>query len=132
MILASGDIAIRILIELCQKILDGKRITEDWVTSVAIPIMNGRGVVINCGMYTGGKLIEHAMKIDETILEKRLRKTVTIDDMQLGYMPGKGTIDAIFILRWIKEEYLAKQNKLYICFVDQEKAFDGVPRKDVE
>ena len=32
-----------------------------------------------------------------------------MDDMQFGFMPGKGTIDAVFILMWIQEEYLAKQ-----------------------
>ena len=37
------------------------------------------------------------MKIVEKALEKRLRKIVTIDDMQFGYVPGKGTIDAVFI-----------------------------------
>ena len=47
-------------------------------------------------------------------------------------MPGKGTIDAVFILRRIQEEYLAKQKKLYMCFVDLEKAFDRVPWKVVE
>ena len=47
-------------------------------------------------------------------------------------MPGKGTIDSVFILRRIQKEYSAKQKKLYMCFVDQEKAFHRVPRKDVE
>ena len=77
------------------------------------------------GMYGGDKLLEHAMKIVEKVLEKRLRKIVTIDDMQFGFMSGKGTIDAVFILRQIQDEYLAKQKKLCMCFVDLEKAFDG-------
>ena len=55
-----------------------------------------------------------------------------IDGMQFGFMPAKGPIDAVFILRWIQEEYLGKQEKLYMCFVDLEEAFDGVPRKVVE
>ena len=53
-------------------------------------------------------------------------------EMKFGFMPGKGTIDAVFILRGIQEEYLTKQKKLYICFVDLEEAFDRVPRKAVE
>ena len=40
-------------------------------------------------------------------------------------MPGKGTIDAVIILRWIQEEYIAKQQKLYMCFVDLGKVFDS-------
>ena len=52
--------------------------------------------------------------------------------MFFGFMPANGTIDEVFILRRIQEEYLVKQKKLYICLVDQEKAFDRVPRKVVE
>ena len=47
-------------------------------------------------------------------------------------MPGKGTIDAVFISRRIQEECLAKQYKSYMCFVYLEKAFDRVPGKVVE
>ena len=38
MILASGDVGIRVLMELCHRTLDGKGITADWSTSVTIPI----------------------------------------------------------------------------------------------
>ena len=44
------------------------------------------------------------MKIVVEILEETLRKIITIDDMQFGFMPGKGTIDAVFILRRIQGE----------------------------
>ena len=40
-ILASGDVEIRALMEHCQRILDGKGMPEDWATSVAIHIFNG-------------------------------------------------------------------------------------------
>ena len=52
--------------------------------------------------------------------------------MQYGFMPGRGTIDAIFILRQLQEKYLGKKKCLYYCFVDLEKAFDSVPRKVIE
>ena len=57
---------------------------------------------------------------------------VKVDVMQFGFMPGKGVIDAVFILRRLQEEYLDKKKKLYICFNDLEKAFDRVPRKVLE
>ena len=57
---------------------------------------------------------------------------VKVDEMQIGFMPGKGTIDAVFILRRLQEEYLDKEKKLYMCLVDLEKAFDRVPRKVLE
>ena len=108
MILASGDVGIRVLMELCHGILDEKGMPEDWTTSVSIPIFRGKGDIMNCGMYRGVKLLEHAMKIFEKVLEKRLKTIVMIDDMQIGFMPGKGTIDAVLILTQI-QEYLANE-----------------------
>ena len=49
--------------------------------------------------------------------------------MQFGFVPRKGTIDAVFILRRIQVEYLAKQKKLCMCFVDLLEAFHRVLRK---
>ena len=43
--------------------------------------------------------------------------------MQFGFMPGKEKVDAIFIVRRIQEEY-QKDKKLYMCFIDMEKAFE--------
>ena len=78
------------------------------------------------------KLLEHGMKVLERILDKRLRQRINVDDMQCGFMPGRGTIDAIFILRQLQEKHLNKKKCLYYCFVDLEKAFDRVPRKVIE
>ena len=72
------------------------------------------------------------MKIVEKVLERRMRRVVEVDEMQFGFMPGKGTIDAMLILRRLQKEYLYKEKKLYMCFVDLEKAFDRVPRRVFE
>jgi hypothetical protein len=57
---------------------------------------------------------------------------VEIDEMQCGFMPGKGTVDALFMARMLQERYGRKKRKLYMCFVDLEKAFDRVLRKVIE
>lgn len=41
--------------------------------------------------------MEHELKILERVVGERLRKEVGIDDMQFGFMKGRGTTDAIFI-----------------------------------
>ena len=65
----------------------------------------------------------------ERVIEARLRKTVKIDEMQFGFCPGKGTTDAIFIVRQVQEKFLGKQKELWMAFVDLEKAFDRVPHE---
>ena len=51
--------------------------------------------------------------------------------MQFGFMPGKGTTDAIFIMRQVQEKHQARKKKLYYAFVDLENAFDRVRREVV-
>ena len=53
----------------------------------------------------------------------------SIDDSQFGFVPGRGTTDAIFVVRQLQEKYLAANKRLYMAFVDLEKAFNRVPRK---
>ena len=119
------------MVELCQSVLDGRGMPDEWALSVVVPIFKGNGDAMNRGAYRKVNLLEHAMKIAEKVLEKRMRRMVKVDEMQFGFMPGKGAVDAVFILRRLQEEYLDKE-KLYMCFVDLEKAFDRVPRRVLE
>ena len=68
------------------------------------------------------------MKVIERVFERRIRVKVKTDAMQFGFMPRKGTTDAIFSVRQMQDKYGCKRKKLYFDFVDFEKAFDIVPR----
>ena len=94
-----------------------------------VPIFKEKGDVVSCGSYKGVKLLEHAMKLVERVLERRIRTLINLNKMQFGFMPGKRTMDAIFIVRRMQEKYQKKNKKLCMCFVDMEKAFHRVPRK---
>ena len=52
--------------------------------------------------------------------------------MQFGFMPGKGTTDAIFVVRQVQERFMDKKRPLFFAFVDLEKAFDRIPRAVLE
>ena len=63
MIVASEEIRIGVMVELCQGVLDGRGMPDDWVLSVVVPIFKGKRDAMNCMAYRGVKLLEHAMKI---------------------------------------------------------------------
>ena len=104
---------------------------SDWEMSVIINCFKGKGDAVERGNFRDLKLLDHLMKVFERVIEKYIREAVNIDDMQFGFMPVKGTMDAIFISRMVQESFLAKKNDLYFTFVDLEKAFDRVPRQVV-
>ena len=128
----SEMLGVDVMTELCSYMLDGKGFPEDWKSSILVPLYKGKGDARECGSYRGVKLLEHGLKVMERVVEKRLRNSVKINDMQCGFMPGKGTVDAIFMVRRLQEKYAEKKQKLYMCFVDLEKAFDRVPRRVIE
>ena len=70
------------------------------------------------------------MKILEHILNTIIREQVSsINNIHFGFTPGRGTTDAIFILRELQEKYLQKKKSILFAFADLEKSFDRVPRR---
>ena len=84
MIVAGGRIAEEVMLQLCQRVLDGKGIPNEWKTSIVVPIFQRKGDVMHCGSYRGVKLLEHGMKITERVLERRIRALVDFDEAQFG------------------------------------------------
>ena len=131
MLLALGDDGIDWMTVPLNKVWKEHEIPGEWKQCVLIPIFKGKGSILNCGDYRGIKLLEHGMKVYERTIDSRLRKQVAIDEIQFGFMPGKGTTDAIFILKQAQEKSLEGSREPYIAFVDLEKAYNRVPTEVV-
>ena len=54
------------------------------------------------------------------------------EEEQFGFRKGKGTRDAIGLIRTIRERYIEKDKDVYVAFVDLEKAFDRVDQKKLK
>ena len=130
-LLALGEEGVSWLTEIFNKIWQAESIPKDWESSSLIPIFKNKGSASECSNYRGIKLFEHAMKVYERIIDRRLRDQIQIDDMQFGFMPGKGTTDPIFVLRQRQEKTLEGNGATFIVFVDLEKAYDRIPREVV-
>jgi len=69
------------------------------------------------------------MKLWERVIEQRLRKETHVTDNQFDFMPGRPTMEAIYLLRRVMERYRTDKKDLHLVFIDLEKAHDRVPRE---
>ena len=51
---------------------------------------------------------------DSGVLENKRRELVMIDEMQCGFMPGKGTTYALFIMRRMQEEFRGREKVVHV------------------
>ena len=72
MIVASGEVGVKVVMELCQSVLNDKGMPDVWKTNVIVPIFKGKGDVMSCGSFREVKLLEYAMKIVEKVLERQI------------------------------------------------------------
>ena len=47
-IAASGEIGVKVMMELCQRVLNGRGMPDEWKSSVIVLIFKGKGGVMSC------------------------------------------------------------------------------------
>ena len=106
-----------------------------WCKSVIVPLLK-KGDIENPNNYRGVSLLSVVSKIFTYILNKRL--TLWMEDCKLlaeeqaGFRTGRSTVDHIFTLFTIIQKSMAQhKGKLYVAFVDYQKAFDSVIRENL-
>ena len=124
---ALGEEGVDLLWDLLKKVYDQEKMPDAWRDSVIVPIYEEKGDIQDYGNYRGIRVMSHTMKIWERIIERRVQAETEIEEQQFGFMPGKGTTDAIFLVRQLMEKYGEKQRRLHFAIVDLEKAYDRVP-----
>ena len=112
--------------EIQKRVWEEEQMPEEWKKSEIVPIYKQKGDPLECGNFRGIKLLEHGMTMFEKIVERRPRKLITVNNMQFGFGPGKGTTDAVFIIQ-LQEKHIEVHKVLFFTFVDLEKAYDSVP-----
>ena len=64
--------------------------------SSLVPLFKGKRDPLNPNSYKGIKLLEHTFKLYE------------FGKMQYGFMPERGTVDAVFVFRRLSEKFRTK------------------------
>src|SRR2546425_829248 len=135
-----GERGVQIMTRLINKIYQSGSIPEDFRKSIFVPIPKVSKAQ-ECSDFRTIALISHASKVLLHVIKRRITPIIErqLGDSQMGFRKGKGTRDAIFQLRMISEritqmnkekeiqgKMTTKKKKIYLCFVDYQKAFDRV------
>ena len=106
-------------------------VPREWLLG-AISAIHKKGDTTDPNNYRGITVGHVLGKLFALMLNQRLTTWTEANGKraagQAGFRPGFRTTDNCFILRAMAERARAKGNKLYICAVDLEKAFDCVDR----
>jgi len=124
---ALGCTAKKELFEICNEIYLTGEWPDDMMASIVIPIEKKQGAQ-ECVEFRTISLVSHASKILLKILTRRLeaKAETYLGNDQYGFRKGCGTREGIAAMRTLYERSLEHNNKVYVCFVDYEKAFDRV------
>ena len=76
MIVTNGEIGVKVEMDLCQRVLDGRGMPGEWKTNVIVLIFKGNGNVMSCRFCSGVKLLEHAITIVKRVLERRIQTLI--------------------------------------------------------
>lgn len=120
-----------LMLKIYNRIWIEEEIPNDWKKALIVPIYKNKGNKKDCNNYRGISLISNAMKILEQIIDKRLRATLenTLYESQSGFRQGRSIQDQIFSMKQLIQKASTEQKKVYLAFIDVEKAFDKVPRE---
>ena len=61
-----------------------------------------------------------------------MRHCTNVHESQFGFVPGRSTTDAIFILNQTIEKHREGQKNIRVTFIDLEKTYyDSIPREEI-
>jgi hypothetical protein len=66
------------------------------------------------------------MKFWERVIEHHLGKLTTISKNQFGFMPGRFTMETIFLIRQLMERHRKQKNDLHMIFIDLDKVSTNI------
>ena len=126
------SVCLLFMVKLFNQIFDTGDYPITWSSAVIVPLHKGGDQNIP-NNYRGVSLLSINGKVFVRILDKRLSKwsedNEHIVEEQAGFRQGYSTTDNMFVLYGIIQRYLLKRSgKLYVCFVDFQKAFDKINR----
>ena len=122
-----GEGGLKIMTKLINTIYETGEWPKDF-TEVTKIALKKKPQATKCSDHRTISLIAHTAKIVAKILRRRIKKKIedVLEEDQFGFKRGKGTRNAIGMLRIISERTLEIDEELSVRFIDWQKAFDRV------
>ena len=97
--------------------------------AIIIPVYK-KGSKRVCKNYRGISLLSVPGKVLGMILNDRMRSITEARIMQeqVGFRPGRGCMENVFVIRQLAEKMLERGKRLHAAFLDLDKAYDRVWR----
>ena len=132
MILGLLEVKPNLIIKLFNDIFLKNSKISQWSVSMITPIFKS-GLKTDPSNYRGISVLSCLRKLFSSVLNQRLLQFVLdrniLSKKQLGFVEGNRASDAHLILHSLLQLYCHKRGqKVFSCFIDFRKAFDGIPR----
>ena len=127
MLIALQEDDVDVLWSLFKNIYETGQIPTEILKSIFIAIPK-KSNTLDCENHRTISLMAHTLKLFLKIILRRIRRKILpqIPTYQNGFMPDRGTRNAIFVLRMLCERSIEHQQDVFLCFIDYQKAFDKV------
>ena len=130
--LVNASLAVKIFILIIfNKLLDLEYFPKTWATGKITPVFK-KGDNTDPNNYRGITILSCLSKLFTKNMNERLNRWAeeekTLTDTQYGFRKNRGTTDCVFILKGLIDIVFARGLKLYVCFVDYQKAYDLLDR----
>ncbi len=127
-LLYDSNIYIEHLRKSFNKIIEEEEINENWKTSNTTLIQKKSKPTVADLMNSSYKIF---MGILRQKLEKHIKATDSISDLQAGFTQDRRITDNLYILKYCIEESYKMKKELIVTSLDFRKAFDSVDRQNL-
>ena len=121
---------IDVFVNLFNLILNTGFIPEDWTIGILRPIYKNKGSRDDPNNYRPISILSCFSKLFTSVLNTRIKlffeENRILGNEQAGFRNNFSTTDHLFSLYMIIDLLIAKKKRLYVAFLDLEKAFDKI------
>ena len=120
------------VLKLMNSVWNGQGGLAVWRNAISVPVPK-KGDLSICDNSRGVALLDVWGKVFARVVQGRLRVVgeENLSDSQCGFRKHWGTIDMVFSAKQLVEKTREHVSKGFLVFVDQKKAYDSVPRKNM-